>query len=231
MSEAEFDEYRDTYRDEVQKSIDFIGRDHTFFVRVKADYLLELARRELGDPATLRVLDVGCGTGETDTFLAGSFASLEGVDVSEGVIDTARGRNRGVSYSVYDGERLPFDDGSFDLAFTICVVHHVPPDLWRSFMTELARVVRPGGLAVVIEHNPFNPLTRLAVSRCEFDENATLLSRRRAQGLLRAAKLTVQDSRYIIVFPWANPLLTRIERAVHRVPLGAQYAVAGRRRA
>jgi SAM-dependent methyltransferase len=229
VTDAEFDPYRETYRDEVQKSIDFIGRDHSFFVQVKADYLRDLARRSLGDPKSLRVLDVGCGTGETDTFLADDFAALEGVDVSEGVIATARERNPRLAYSVYDGERLPYEDGSFDLAFTICVVHHVPPGLWGSFMTELARVVRPGGLATVIEHNPFNPLTRLAVSRCEFDENATLLSRRRAEGLLRGAKLTVQDSRYIIVFPWANPLLTRIERAVDRLPLGAQYAVAGRR--
>jgi SAM-dependent methyltransferase len=231
VSDAEFDEYRETYRDEVQQSIDFIGQDHAFFVQVKTRYLIDLARRELGDPKTLRVLDVGCGTGETDAFLAGEFAALEGVDVSEGVVEKARERNPGVTYRAYDGEQLPYEDGSFDLAFTICVIHHVPPAQWRSFAQELARIVRPGGLLVVIEHNPFNPLTRLAVSRCEFDENAELLPRRRTRGLLRRAGLELRDSRYIIFFPWANPVLTRVESALRRVPLGAQYAVAGRRRA
>ena len=39
----------------------------------------------------------------------------------------------------------------------------------------MRRVVRPGGLLCIIEHNPFNPLTRLAVVRCEFDRDAVLL--------------------------------------------------------
>ena len=53
----------------------------------------------------------------------------------------------------------------------------------------MARVLRPGGIAAIFEHNPLNPLTRRVVSNCVFDEDAVLLRRRRARGLLRQAGL------------------------------------------
>jgi SAM-dependent methyltransferase len=191
--------------------------------------LTELAQRELGDPQQVRALDVGCGPGETDTFLVGRLRAIEGVDVSEGVLETARERNPGVTYQLYDGKRLPYEDGTFDLVFTICVVHHVPPTRWQEFVGELARVVRPGGVLAVVEHNPLNPLTRLAVSRCAFDDDAVLLGRRRTESLVQAAALELRPSRYIIFFPWRSKTLSRAERGLRRVPLGAQYVVTGRR--
>lgn len=213
----------------MQKSIEFIGRDHAFFTRIKAELLVELARTYLGDPRTVKALDVGCGTGETDSFLVGELGTIEGVDVSQGVLETARARHPELTYRWYDGRNLPFDARSFDLAFAICVVHHVPTVEWQSFIGELGRVVRGGGLLVVIEHNPFNPLTQLAVSRCEFDDDAILLRRRRVERLVENVGLEVRDSRYIEFFPWDHRLLRRAERTLAALPLGAQYAVAATR--
>jgi SAM-dependent methyltransferase len=225
-----FDSYDKTYRDEVQKSISFIGRDHSFFTKLKADELLELVRRELGEPHDVHALDVGCGPGETDAYLVGELGSLHGVDISAGVVEAARARNPGVSYDVYDGVHLPYDDGSFDFVFSINVVHHVQPQRWQDFVSELARVVCPGGALALVEHNPYNPLTRLAVSRCEFDDDAVLLRRTNAERLVRTAGLDVAPPRYIVFFPWKSALLARAARALHRVPIGAQYVVTGRRR-
>ena len=213
----------------MQKSIEFIGRDHAFFTRIKADLLVGLARAYIGDPGTLKALDVGCGTGETDSHLIGAFGTIEGVDVSQGVLETARARNPDLTYRSYDGRSLPYDGLSFDLVFAICVVHHVPPPQWPSFIQELGRVVRGGGLLVVIEHNPFNPLTRLAVSRCAFDDDAVLIRRHRLERLVRSTGLEVRDSRYIEFLPWDHQLLRRAERAMSALPLGAQYAVAATR--
>jgi hypothetical protein len=89
--------------------------------------------------------------------------------------------------------------------------------------------VRPGGVGGLAEHNPFNPLTRLAVHRCEFDEDAVLLTRRTADRLLRDAGLTPLAARYILFFPWENELLDRVEARLRRLPLGAQYVAAARR--
>jgi SAM-dependent methyltransferase len=226
---ARFDEYRDTYRDAVERSISFVGAGADFFSEAKADVLLRLVRRHLGDPRDVKALDVGCGPGEMDAWLEPSLGELEGVDVSEGVIEAARIRNPEVVYSTYDGERLPFEAGSFDLVFAVCVLHHVDPARWQPFLQEMARVVRPGGLVAVLEHNPFNPLTRLAVHRCEFDDEAVLLSRGAVVALEQQAGLESAESRYILFLPWRLKWRVKLEDVLRRLPLGAQYMVAGRR--
>ena len=168
-----FDSYRSNYRDVVQSSVDFSGLPHSFFMRAKADLLRELIALRLGQekPATL---DVGCGVGSFHPLLRGTVGRLSGIDVSSASIVQARADNHDVDYRAFDGKSFPFGDGGFDLVTAICVLHHVAPAEWPHFMNEMRRVVRPGGLICVVEHNPFNPLTRLAVARCEFDRDAVL---------------------------------------------------------
>ena len=186
-------------------------------------------RRRLGDPRELTILDIGCGVGVTDAFLIPEFGQVHGVDVTPGVIDEARAANPTADYQVYDGGRLPFDDASVDVAFAICVVHHVPPADWAAFASEMARVVRPGGLAMLFEHNPLNPLTRRAVNNCEFDEDAVLLGRRTAAGLLTGAGMRVAERKFIVFFPFGAQRLAPVERRLGWLPLGAQYYVAATR--
>jgi SAM-dependent methyltransferase len=224
-----FDRYRNSYEDEVQRSISFSGQDVGFFADVKAAYLAALARRELGTTTVLDVLDVGCGVGVTDSYLEGTFRSISGVDVSEGSIDAATSRNPWGSYRAYDGRTLPFEDGRFDLTFAICVVHHVAPADRVSFIEEMARVTRPGGIVAVVEHNPYNPMTRLAVARCDFDEGVILERKGGALAILRGARLRIVGSPYLLFFPWRGRAFRAAERALTWLPMGAQYAVAGRR--
>ena len=74
----DFDDYRHTYRDEVQRSIAFSGQDVGFFTDVKARLLCELAERAFGEIGSLSVLDVGCGVGLTDDALKGRFGHIPG---------------------------------------------------------------------------------------------------------------------------------------------------------
>ena len=135
--------------------------------------------------------------------------------------------NPDVDYKPYDGTVLPYDGATFDLATAICVMHHVAPEQRLGFLREMRRVVRPGGLVCIIEHNPFNPLTRLAVVRCEFDRDAALLRAGQTRRLMADAGLRDADTRYFALLPWATPLARRIEHGFRRVPLGAQYATYG----
>ena len=128
----DFDRYRTSYGEEVGRSIAFSGRDLEHFTRMKARLLLDLVRRHLGDPVSLTALDVGCGIGLTDRFLAGEFERLEGVDIAPGVVEVAAMQNPAVRYRCCDGTRLPFAEGAFDVSFAICVLHHVPPGLWST---------------------------------------------------------------------------------------------------
>jgi SAM-dependent methyltransferase len=228
--EAEFDAYRDSYRQDVADSISFSGQDPEFFTEVKARHLIELAQREFGDPARLDVLDVGCGVGETDRFLQGRFRRLVGVDISHESLQKAREQNPEAEYIGYGaGQRLPVDSESFDISFTICVMHHVPPTDREGFVAEMVRVTKPGGIVAVFEHNPFNPLTRRSVNNCVFDEDAVLLSRRRTRRLLREQGLDQVAAPYIVFFTRPGELRERAERALAKVPAGAQYYVAARR--
>jgi SAM-dependent methyltransferase len=221
-----FDGYRSNYRDVVQSSIDFSGLPHSFFMRAKADLLRGLIARKLGSEKPA-MLDVGCGVGSLHSLLRGMVGSLSGVDVSSASVAQARADNRDVDYGAFDGRRFPFEDGGFDLVTAICVMHHVAPAEWTHFIREMRRVVRPGGLVCIIEHNPLNPLTRLAVSRCEFDRDAVLLGAGTARKLLAEAGLREVGARYFLLLPWETKSARRVENSLSSVPLGAQYAAFG----
>ena len=224
---ARFDEYSPDYGERLQRAIAFAGQRLDFFTEVKVDYLLGAVARHVGDPATCSVLDVGCGVGETDRFLAGRVGRLAGVDVAEGAIEAAARRNPAVDYFAYDGRRLPFPDGALDATFAICVVHHVPPPRWPRLVSEMTRVTRRGGMVAFFEHAPFNPLTRLVVYRCEFDDDVVLARRRTVQALLERAGLRIAERRHILFFPWNHPLLRRLDRGLGWLPLGASHLVVG----
>jgi ubiquinone/menaquinone biosynthesis C-methylase UbiE len=222
-----FDSYDKNYGKVVQASIDFSGLPHSFFMTAKADLLRDLIVARMDAANKPAALDIGCGVGEFHPFVRGIFSKLSGTDVSSASIEQARQNNPGIDYEAYDGKVLPYKDGTFDLATAICVMHHVPPDQWLGFLREMRRILRPGGLACIIEHNPFNPLTRLAVNRCEFDQDAVLLRASQTQRLMMDAGLRDIESRYFLMLPWAAPLIRRIESAFRWLPLGAQYATCG----
>jgi SAM-dependent methyltransferase len=226
---TDFDEHSDSYRQEIEQAISFSGADLDLFTRAKAEALLEMAAR-VGSPDRLAFLDVGCGIGETDRFLEGRVGRLAGVDVAPRMLNRARARNPWAEYLEFEeGQPIPFEDESFDVCFAVCVLHHVPRQQRLGLVTEMRRICRPGGLIALFEHNPLNPLTRRAVSGCEFDRDAELLRRGEALRLLRAAALPAAEARYIIFFPRESRLLRRIERRLGWLPLGAQYATFAQR--
>ena len=143
----------------------------------------------------------------------------------------AAARNPWAEYRAYGGAVLPFPDDGFDLVFAICVLHHVEHEHRATLATEMARVTRPGGIVAVFDHNPVNPLTRLAVRRCAFDADCELLGRRSARTALQQAGLAIAEARYILFFPWNGDGFRRAEDSLSWLPLGAQYLVAGRRKA
>jgi SAM-dependent methyltransferase len=217
---TDFDRVGTDYESLCDEAIGFSGRDHAFFLEAKARRLSDLAKRRLGEGG-VTALDVGCGAGSIHPYL--DFTDLTGVDPSAALIDAARQANPTVHYDVADGTALPHDDARFDLVFAICVVHHVERDARRLFTRELARVVRPGGVVAIFEHNPWNPLTRLAVARCAFDEDVELLRMHETTRLLEDAALAVSERAYMLFVPWRADTL---DRALTRIPLGAQYYVA-----
>ena len=214
------------YRRDVDRSIDFSGLSVDFFLGGKAQHLQQLVSQRLAKP-DLVGLDIGCGVGAMHPYLRRTFTRVYGVDVSADAIREAAQRNPWADYAAYDGSTLPFEAASMDVVFASCVLHHVSPASWSHFMHEAKRVLRPRGVFVVFEHNPYNPLTRLAVWRCKFDEDAVLLTRRSTEALFKGAGFGDVVGHYIFFLPIAASWARRAEAWLHALPLGAQYYVAG----
>jgi len=103
-----------------------------------------------------RILDVACGTGHFLRMLGAALpdAKFFGLDLSPHYIARAREvlpRDLDVSLVCDNAERLPFLDGSFDAVTSVFLLHEVPADVRARVLSEMARVVRPGGLAVVAD--------------------------------------------------------------------------------
>src|SRR3990172_65300 len=136
-------------------------------------------------------------------------------------------RSPDIPYSVSDGDVLPFQDGLFDVAFAICVMHHVPPERWKLFLSEMARATKPGGMVIVFEHNPLNPLVRKVVSNCPFDKNAVLLRKGKLTSYMNEAGLKSVFGRYILTVPSISGWFRAVDDLLGFSPSGAQYFVAG----
>lgn len=221
-----FDEHEAQYSNTVNDALSFSGLNVDFFTRVKADYIVDLVKGHFDDPSAVRMLDVGCGVGNFHPLLIPHFARIDGVDISPSSIERGQASNPDVHYQCYDGHKLPFEDSSIDLAITVCVMHHVPPENWPNFAREMHRVVRPGGLALVFEHNPVNPVAVHVVNNCPFDEDAVLLRSTKTKALLSDAGFEDVKARSIITIPPFSGVLRSVDRLFSRLPLGAQYYVA-----
>lgn len=110
----------------------------------------------LAIPSGARVLDVACGTGNTAIPLARSGAVVTGVDIAANLLVQARERaaaeGLAVSFDEGDAEELPYADAEFDAVVTMFGAMFAPrPEIVAS---ELARVLKPGGLLAMANWNP-----------------------------------------------------------------------------
>ena len=124
------------------------------------------------------VLEVGCGAGwfwEAAAEVAPADLSITLTDLSEGMVAETLARVRGlgrwatVEGRAADAQALPFPDASFDLVLAFHMLYHLP-DPARG-VAELARVLRPGGQALIATNGPGHLAELTAVSREVFGDS------------------------------------------------------------
>lgn len=108
----------------------------------------QILRQSITKKNGLKILDIGCGTGETLTFLENFLdkPKLFGVDSSAVAIDFAKKRGHQKILKV-DAQKLPFKEGTFDYVLLLDVIEHIEDD--AGTILEAKRVLRPGGHIIV----------------------------------------------------------------------------------
>ncbi|MUG89181.1 glycosyltransferase [Paenibacillus timonensis] len=102
-----------------------------------------------------RVLDAACGEGYGSFILSQHAFSVTGIDVSSESIANAQSKYKNIQldYIVASIERLPFDDGSFDIVVSFETLEHVDEAIQQRFMSEVRRVLSPDGALIISTPN------------------------------------------------------------------------------
>ena len=210
----------------MDKSLEIGGEKGDYFARYKASYVAGC----LGPGFSGKVLDYGCGVGLLSACLLEHLpqASVHGYDVSAGSIAHVPYQIKQQGLFTSDIHQLRLE---YDAVVVANVLHHVEPVERQAVIHNLRDFMAPGGKLIIFEHNPLNPLTRKVVRESPLDKGVVLLPAQETVSYLKSSDLKEIQLNYIVFFPkmlsalrWAEPLLRRL-------PLGAQYALQGSRKA
>ena len=159
MDEVEFDKFADEYRDLHAANIKLSGESPEYFAEYKvADIAAELER----DRAVARTaLDFGAGVGYSVPFFARHLPS-RARHVPRRLAQEPRARRRaargcGRVSAISTAARIPYADGTFDVALASCVFHHIPHDEHVALLAEIRRVLDAGRPVVRVRAQSAEP--------------------------------------------------------------------------
>ncbi len=118
-----------------------------------------LALENLQLEADTQILDLCCGSGHVTRFLVDFSNHVTGLDASPLSIQRSQKNVPKATYIQAFAEDMPFADNLFDVVHTSAALHEMQPEQLRKIITEVYRVLKPGGVFTLIDfHTPTNPL-------------------------------------------------------------------------
>ncbi len=228
MSGTEFDLHADTYDADLSQALSLSGEDKDYFASRRVQWAAQCLARLSESPH--RILDYGCGIGDTSQLLQTAFAAqaVVGVDISLRSIELAAKRN-GTATCQFSSFADFSQMESIDLAYCNGVFHHIPVSMRGSAVEYILRRLRPGGLFSFWENNPWNLGTRYIMSQCVFDHDAVMIPPPQAKALLRDYGFEIVRTDYCFFFPRFLKALRFLEGSLSSFPFGAQYQILCRR--
>lgn len=225
MSEALFD-LSEHYDEMLRKGVSLSGEDPAFFLYGRVD---DLCKNLPAGFKPARILDFGCGTGESSAYLAKVFpgSTILGVDTAVPAIELAERRHGNANIKFDTLQAIPAQS-TFDLCYVNGVFHHIVPAERADAVKSIFNSMNPGGYFALFENNPWNPGTRMVMKRIPFDRDAITLSYVETQNMLQKGGFKLaRSTRFLFYFPKALGFLRPFESALTGLPMGAQYYVLG----
>ena len=112
-------------------------------------------------------LDVSCGDGFQTKLFSQKLGTIEknvwGTDITEWGPYKADKKNLSINFKPLENSKLNFEDNEFDILSILFALHHIPDDSIRSLLSEFHRVLKPGGILLILEHNIVNDYDHLIV--------------------------------------------------------------------
>jgi trans-aconitate methyltransferase len=203
------------------------GEDKSFFLKGR---VADLKKKLTGKTIT-SILDFGCGIGDSTYYLSEIFpgVTVHGIDTAHNAIIHAREKypQPQISFELLDEFK---GNNEFDLCYVNGVFHHIPLALRAGAVDLIYKALKPEGVLALFENNPWNPGTRMVMSRIPFDKDAITLSPPETKSLVSSAGFKeIISTRFLFYFPRTLSALRFLEPVFVSIPLGAQYYVLAKK--
>lgn len=146
-----------------------------------------------------KTLDYGCGSGSSALFLSEIGLDVEGVDISQDMLQEARQLSIKASFNLIESARLSHEDDTFDIVFSSFVLFEISSKLeLNRVINEIYRVLKKGGIFIGITGSEALYNHKWLSLNVDFEQNKNLNSGDIAKVLLKDAGLVVYD------YYWTN---------------------------
>jgi 2-polyprenyl-3-methyl-5-hydroxy-6-metoxy-1,4-benzoquinol methylase len=223
-----FDSYSKNYNELLNHSIRHTGYDADDLVSTKLHKLRSLFPSLSEKP--FRLLDFGCGVGNLYGQVAEFFptAIYTGVDPSKDSIIKAHSFYH-CDANFQEDSCEEWETNEYDLIFASGVFHHIPHVEHTVLIDKLSSLLKKGGILVIWEHNPLNPVTKKIVRNCPFDKDAVFVPSKNLKSLFTRVSLSNVQVIYTTFFPKFLSTLNFMDPYLAWLPLGGQYIVTGQK--
>ncbi len=128
----------------------FEGKDKKYLELVRNDAFFAL----MPTNKSLKVLDVGCGTGRGTIMLGQEGYTVIGIDYTREMLDHAEKKKKefqldNISFQQGSAKELPFPNNTFDCVVSFNFIHMFGLKPQKEFIVEMSRVLKPGGILIV----------------------------------------------------------------------------------